>query len=75
MPWDEIKPRQFAASDHDLYSGHLGGEGGEPRGRFAELVEQEFRGGLQSTASLPRPRRPGKARSVAARAPAHAHSR
>jgi Fe-Mn family superoxide dismutase len=30
--------------NHDLYFGHLGGEGGEPTGRFAELVEQEFNG-------------------------------
>lgn len=109
MPWDEIKPRQFAAfekeldgiskqtmedhyklyegyckktnalrkalneidyseaegnqvyseiralsvdytfallgyKNHDLYFGHLGGDGGEPEGRFAELVEQERSG-------------------------------
>lgn len=25
--------------NHDLYFGHLGGEGGEPTGRFAELVD------------------------------------
>ena len=30
--------------NHDLYFGHLGGDGGEPTGRFAELVEQEFNG-------------------------------
>jgi Fe-Mn family superoxide dismutase len=30
--------------NHDLYFGHLGGEGGEPQGRFAELAEQEFNG-------------------------------
>jgi Fe-Mn family superoxide dismutase len=30
--------------NHDLYFGHLGGSGGEPNGRFAELVEQEFNG-------------------------------
>jgi Fe-Mn family superoxide dismutase len=30
--------------NHELYFGHLGGEGGEPNGRFAELVEQEFNG-------------------------------
>lgn len=30
--------------NHDLYFGHLGGGGGEPTGRFAELVEQEFNG-------------------------------
>jgi superoxide dismutase, Fe-Mn family len=33
--------------NHDLYFGHLGGEGGEPEGRFAELVESEFNGGLK----------------------------
>src|ERR1700760_4710464 len=27
--------------NHDLYFGHLGGEGGEPTGRFAELVHEE----------------------------------
>jgi superoxide dismutase, Fe-Mn family len=30
--------------NHDLYFGHLGGEGGEPSGRFAELIEGEFNG-------------------------------
>ena len=30
--------------NHDLYFGHLGGGGGEPEGRFAELAEQEFNG-------------------------------
>ena len=30
--------------NHDLYFGHLGGEGGEPTGRFAELVDGEFNG-------------------------------
>jgi superoxide dismutase, Fe-Mn family len=30
--------------NHDLYFGHLGGPGGEPEGRFAELIEQEFNG-------------------------------
>ena len=30
--------------NHELYFGHLGGEGGEPRGRFAELVGEEFNG-------------------------------
>jgi superoxide dismutase, Fe-Mn family len=30
--------------NHDLYFGHLGGEGGTPEGRFAELVEEEFNG-------------------------------
>src|SRR5215210_6923130 len=113
MPWDELKPRQFAALDkelegisrqtmedhyklyegyakkanecrkilnefdyseiegnqvysplravsvdytfallgyknHDLYFGHLGGEGGPPQGRFAELIEQEFPGGAEA---------------------------
>src|SRR3954454_15762502 len=28
--------------NHDLYFGHLGGDGGEANGRFAELVEEEF---------------------------------
>jgi superoxide dismutase, Fe-Mn family len=32
--------------NHDLYFGHLGGGGGEPSGRFAELVDGEFHGGL-----------------------------
>ena len=31
--------------NHDLYFGHLGGPGGEPQGRFAELLEQEFKPG------------------------------
>ena len=30
--------------NHDLYFGHLGGDGGEPEGRFADLVDQEFNG-------------------------------
>jgi superoxide dismutase, Fe-Mn family len=30
--------------NHDLYFGHLGGEGGQPNGRFAELIEGEFNG-------------------------------
>ena len=30
--------------NHDLYFGHLNGDGGEPTGRFAELVDQEFNG-------------------------------
>src|SRR3954468_17538669 len=25
--------------NHDLYFGHLGGDGGEPSGRFAELID------------------------------------
>jgi superoxide dismutase, Fe-Mn family len=33
--------------NHDLYFGHLGGSGGEPNGRFAELVEEEFHGGAR----------------------------
>ncbi len=33
--------------NHELYFGHLGGEGGEPNGRFAELVDDEFHGGLE----------------------------
>jgi len=32
--------------NHDLYFGHFGGEGGAPTGRFAELVDSEFRGGI-----------------------------
>ena len=31
--------------NHELYFGHLGGEGGEPNGRFAELLENEFKPG------------------------------
>jgi superoxide dismutase, Fe-Mn family len=30
--------------NHDLYFGHLGGDGGEPEGRFAELIDAEFNG-------------------------------
>jgi superoxide dismutase, Fe-Mn family len=33
--------------NHDLYFGHLGGDGGEPNGAFAEVVDREFNGGLQ----------------------------
>ena len=33
--------------NHDLYFGHLGGEGGDPRGKFAELVESEYPGGVK----------------------------
>jgi superoxide dismutase, Fe-Mn family len=33
--------------NHDLYFGHLGGEGGEPRGRFAEKLEKEYPGGVE----------------------------
>ena len=32
--------------NHELYFGHLGGDGGETNGRFAELMEQEM--GLES---------------------------
>ena len=28
--------------NHDFYFGHLGGEGGEPNGPFADLLENEF---------------------------------
>jgi Fe-Mn family superoxide dismutase len=31
--------------NHDLYFGHLGGDGGDPEGRFAELLEDEFKPG------------------------------
>jgi superoxide dismutase, Fe-Mn family len=30
--------------NHDLYFGHLGGDGGQPDGRFAEIVDGEFNG-------------------------------
>ncbi len=30
--------------NHDLYFGHLGGSGGEPQGRFAELAGEEIGG-------------------------------
>jgi Fe-Mn family superoxide dismutase len=34
--------------NHDLYFGHLGGSGGaDPQGRFAELVEFEYPGGVE----------------------------
>ena len=33
--------------NHDLYFGHLGGDGGEPTGRFAELIDAEFHGGVK----------------------------
>jgi Fe-Mn family superoxide dismutase len=33
--------------NHELFFGHLGGEGGEPEGRFAELVGSEFHGGVE----------------------------
>ena len=28
--------------NHELYFGHLGGDGGDPNGRFAELMEEEM---------------------------------
>src|SRR5437764_13469459 len=33
--------------NHDLYFGHLGGEGGDPNGAFAELVEDEYPAGVE----------------------------
>ncbi len=33
--------------NHDLYFGHLGGGGGEPTGRFQELVDSEYPGGVE----------------------------
>ena len=33
--------------NHELYFGHLGGDGGEPEGRFAEKIGDEFPGGLE----------------------------
>jgi superoxide dismutase, Fe-Mn family len=33
--------------NHELYFGHLGGDGGEPQGRFAELIGSEFPGGVE----------------------------
>ena len=30
--------------NHELYFGHLGGKGGEPQGKFAELIDEEFNG-------------------------------
>jgi Fe-Mn family superoxide dismutase len=32
--------------NHELYFQHLGGDGGEPAGRFAEIVDDEFHGGI-----------------------------
>jgi superoxide dismutase, Fe-Mn family len=32
--------------NHDLYFGHLAGEGGDPNGRIAELLEAEYPGGI-----------------------------
>ena len=34
--------------NHELYFGHLGGDGGEPQGRFAEKLADEFPGGLDA---------------------------
>jgi len=34
--------------NHELYFGHLGGDGGDPNGRFAEIIGDEFPGGLES---------------------------
>jgi Fe-Mn family superoxide dismutase len=33
--------------NHDLYFGHLGGDGGEPNGAFADKVEAEYPGGVE----------------------------
>jgi Fe-Mn family superoxide dismutase len=33
--------------NHELYFQHLGGDGGDPAGRFAELVDDEFHGGIE----------------------------
>ena len=33
--------------NHDLYFGHLGGSGGDPSGRFAELIEADYPGGIE----------------------------
>jgi Fe-Mn family superoxide dismutase len=38
--------------NHDLYFGHLGGDGGEPEGRFAELADEEFNGADKWLASV-----------------------
>src|SRR4051794_12461205 len=38
--------------NHDLYFGHLGGEGGDPAGRFAELADGEFNGIAKWQASV-----------------------
>src|SRR5918999_6406778 len=34
--------------NHDLYFGHLGGDGGDPQGTFAERIEEEFPGGASA---------------------------
>lgn len=33
--------------NHELYFGHLGGDGGEPDGRFAEIIDEEFHDGVR----------------------------
>ena len=33
--------------NHELYFGHLGGDGGDPTGPFADQVEAEYPGGLE----------------------------
>ncbi|CAA9500688.1 MAG: hypothetical protein AVDCRST_MAG45-1289 [uncultured Solirubrobacterales bacterium] len=33
--------------NHELYFGHLGGEGGSPQGRFAEIIGGEHPGGVE----------------------------
>jgi Fe-Mn family superoxide dismutase len=33
--------------NHDLYFGHLGGDGGEPTGPFADILEEEYPGGIE----------------------------
>ena len=33
--------------NHELYFGHLGGEGGSPQGRFAEIIGGEYPGGVE----------------------------
>ena len=33
--------------NHELYFQHLGGDGGEPAGRFADFVDDEFHGGIE----------------------------
>jgi Fe-Mn family superoxide dismutase len=38
--------------NHDLYFGHLGGDGGDPSGRFAELADEEFNGADKWLASV-----------------------
>jgi Fe-Mn family superoxide dismutase len=33
--------------NHDLYFGHLGGDGGDPTGPFADTVKDEYPGGIE----------------------------